>query len=122
MHTKTKILLLMCALAVIEGVLLQAFFIDSPSSAPPRLAWLLPYSFLLFWWYCVDAEQRNYARSGWMNYGIILLAIVALPYYFFRTRGFARGLLANLLAVLTLALSLAMNIAGAMLVYLGFQA
>ena len=52
---------------------------------------------LVFFWFRLDAEQLNYRRSFWLNVGVVALAIVALPYYFFRSRGLKRGALATLL-------------------------
>jgi hypothetical protein len=59
-------------------------------------------TFLIFAWYHIDARQRGYRRSTWLGIGVILLAIVAMPYYFFRTRGFKGGLVTTGLALLLL--------------------
>lgn len=48
--------------------------------------------FLLFYWFRLDSDERSYQRSPWLNVGVVALPIVSLPYYFFRTRGFLRGL------------------------------
>ena len=46
---------------------------------------------LLFAWYYFDSEQIQYQRGRLLNIGIIFLAIIALPYYFFRSRGLKKG-------------------------------
>jgi len=54
---------------------------------------------LIFWWYHVDKRQHGYQAGPLMNGGILLLAIVAFPIYFVRTRGWKRGAVATLLAL-----------------------
>lgn len=64
---------------------------------------------LIFFWYHVDKRQRDYQAGPLMNVGIVAVAILALPIYFIRSRGWKRGLISTLLAagffVVTLALS-----------------
>jgi len=45
----------------------------------------------IFWWYHVDKAERGYRAGPLMNAGVVALAIVALPVYFIRTRGWKRG-------------------------------
>jgi len=54
---------------------------------------------LVFWWYHVDKREHDYQAGRLMNAGILLLAIVAFPIYFVRTRGWKRGAFATLLAL-----------------------
>lgn len=54
---------------------------------------------LVFWWYHVDKREHDYQAGPLMNAGILVLAIVAFPIYFVRTRGWKRGALATLLAL-----------------------
>jgi hypothetical protein len=46
----------------------------------------LLFSFLCFYWYRLDGERRRFRRSRWLNVGIVMLAIVAVPYYLARSR------------------------------------
>jgi hypothetical protein len=46
---------------------------------------------LLFWWYHVDKDERDYTAGRLMNAGVLVLAAVALPIYFVRSRGWRRG-------------------------------
>jgi hypothetical protein len=48
---------------------------------------------LIFWWYRLDAAQRGFKRPRWLGPAIVLLPIVGMPVYLFKSRGFARGLL-----------------------------
>lgn len=42
---------------------------------------------LTYVWYYVDAAERSYRRTGALGAAIILISIVAVPYYLFRSRG-----------------------------------
>lgn len=42
--------------------------------------------FLGFRWLAIDSAQLDIRRPLWLNIGIILLAIVFVPYYFYKTR------------------------------------
>lgn len=45
----------------------------------------------IFWWYHVDKTQKQYRAGPLMNVGVVALAIIALPAYFIRSRGWRRG-------------------------------
>ena len=47
---------------------------------------------VIFWWYVQDSNKYQYRRSPLLNIGILAIGFIALPYYFFRTRGFKGGL------------------------------
>lgn len=47
---------------------------------------------MIFAWYRRDANERGYRRSLGLNVMMMATAIVTLPYYLFRTRGFSRGI------------------------------
>jgi amino acid transporter len=46
----------------------------------------LMFSYLCFYWYRLDSEARLYRRSRWLSVGVVMLAIVAVPYYLVRSR------------------------------------
>jgi hypothetical protein len=46
---------------------------------------------LLFWWYHLDKAERGYAAGRLMNAGVLVAAVIALPVYFVRTRGWKGG-------------------------------
>lgn len=56
----------------------------------------LPYGLIMlamtFGWYKRDANERGYRRSMGLNIMVVTFAIIALPYYLCRSRGFARGI------------------------------
>jgi len=46
---------------------------------------------IIFQWYRLDSDSVKYKRSIGMNIGILLLPALALPYYFYDSRGFIQG-------------------------------
>ena len=46
---------------------------------------------VLFWWYHLDKAEHGYRAGPLMNGGVLLVAMVALPVYFIRSRGWKRG-------------------------------
>ena len=58
---------------------------------------------VLFWWYHLDKADHNYEAGKLMNAGVLLLAVVALPIYFVRSRGWRQGARAIVLAAVFLA-------------------
>jgi hypothetical protein len=45
----------------------------------------------IFWWYHVDKAEKGYRAGPLMNVGVVALAVLALPVYFIRSRGWKRG-------------------------------
>ena len=46
---------------------------------------------LLFWWYHLDKFEHGYQAGRLMNAGVLVAAVITLPIYFVRTRGWKRG-------------------------------
>ncbi|HET7362717.1 MAG TPA: hypothetical protein VFJ70_04000 [Burkholderiales bacterium] len=67
---------------------------------------------VLFWWYHVDKAEHAYRAGKLMNSGVLLLAVIALPVYFIRSRGWQRGMRTTALALLFLGVTLALGEAG----------
>lgn len=113
---KTKLIvigsLMLCGL--LSGIAHQAVAADGQVS-PADILFMLIGVFLIFWWYRLDANERNYRASPLLNVSVVAVSLLALPYYFFRTRGFTRGLLAS-------AVFLGLGIANALLQYAGTYA
>jgi hypothetical protein len=63
---------------------------------------------VLFWWYHLDKAEHGYRAGPLMNGGVLLVAIIALPVYFIRSRGWKRGAITIGLAALFLAATLAL--------------
>ena len=57
----------------------------------------------IYWWYYADKAQRQYRAGPLLNVGVIAAAIIALPIYFIRSRGWKRGGLATGVAAALLA-------------------
>ena len=57
---------------------------------------------LLFCWYHLDKADHDYQAGKLMNAGVLLLAVIALPIYFVRSRGWKRGARAFVVAALFL--------------------
>ena len=102
MHPKKKHVLLALAIASIGFGFADAFFFPYQMTPPTAIIFTVVMCFLIFAWYHMDSSQRGYKRSVWLNIGVIGLSLVALPYYFFRSRGAKNGALATALALATL--------------------
>lgn len=95
MKPKHLIVVALAALSFVSGAAAQYLYPGQDIS--PVDLWLLPaFAFLIFWWYRLDTIQTGYRRTPLLNVGVIAIAALALPYYFFRSRGFKRGALATL--------------------------
>lgn len=67
---------------------------------------------LIFWWYHVDKAELGYRAGPLMNGGMLLAAIVAMPIYFVRSRGWKHGALAAAVALGVFAVLLGLGEAG----------
>lgn len=120
MNPKNIILLVLAALAFLTGSVGQYIAPGKPYP-PTEMAFMLVGSVLVFVWYHIDSQQRSYKRSAWLNIGVVGLALFALPYYFFRSRGAKNGLLATGLFLLMLVASFALTSAGQYATYYTLQ-
>ena len=57
---------------------------------------------VIFMWYRKDTDTIGYRRGPILNVAVVAFALLALPYYFFRSRGFAGGLKGTAAVVLVL--------------------
>jgi hypothetical protein len=57
----------------------------------------------IFWWYHVDKGQKGYRAGPLMNVGVVAVAVIALPVYFIRSRGWKRGSLSILQGIAVVA-------------------
>lgn len=70
---------------------------------------------LIYWWYHADKRSRGYSAGPLMNGGVIVAALVALPIYFVRSRGWKRGLLATAVALVVFGITLVLGELGEMI-------
>ena len=54
--------------------------------------------FLIYWWYVLDKREREFGAGPVQNLGVIFLSPIALPIYFIRSRGWAKGFIAIAIA------------------------
>jgi hypothetical protein len=78
-------------------LILILFMFDAASDAyfgvrkvPVPLWWdavsIISLIMLILTWYHFDSSTRGYARSKWLNAGVIFAAVIAIPYYLIRSR------------------------------------
>lgn len=91
-------LLCLIVTGLLDGFARQYFYpgVDFP---PTSLWFSLAIAFLGFAWYVGDSNRRNYQRNLLLNICIIGFGLIALPYYFFRSRGLKGGLQATLVLI-----------------------
>ncbi len=86
-------------LGFIDGATARIMY-PGQALAPSSFAIGVVALFITFVWYRLDSDSRAYRRSLLSSAAVIGVGILALPYYFFRTRGFRRGAIATLIFLL----------------------
>lgn len=120
MKRKHLIIVLYAMLAFAVGMA-REYFYPGQAMSPVDL-WTMPLSvFLVFWWYWLDTVQHAFRRSPWLNVGVVALSLIALPCYFFRSRGFRRGAIATGLFLLAVLASGVLTLIGQYATYYGVQ-
>ena len=76
---------------------------------------------LIFIWYYLDSKQTQYRRSVLLNAAVIAIGVIALPYCFFRSRGFKEGFIYSALFILVMIGWSVLQIGGAYAVLYGSQ-
>jgi hypothetical protein len=119
-NPKVIVLLLLLAAAFADGVTHQ---LTAPGEmfGGSDIVFTVVATLLTFMWYRFDSDQASYRRTPWLNIGVIGLAVIALPYYFFRSRGFGRGSVAVGLFLLCCAAYAVLQKAGEYAAYYGWQ-
>jgi len=79
---QNKILLFLLILFLLIGAVSGVYAVRD-SYEPPW--WTLSSTVLVsvagFYWYHLDSTRHNYARSIWLNLGVVAVAPLAVPYY-----------------------------------------
>ena len=120
MKPKSAILVAGALLSLAAGAAAQYFYSFAESS-PVDVVLTIVGALLIFAWYRFDSALSGYRRSAGLNVAIVAIALLGLPYYFFRSRGAKRGLIATILFLLTIVGSALLTIAGRAIVYYGLQ-
>lgn len=81
-HVLYALLAVMLVSGVIEPV---------ESSAPQSPVWwtvlsAFLMSFLPYYWYRLDSEERRFHRSRWMSTGVVAMNFIGMPVYLVRSR------------------------------------
>lgn len=119
-NRKNWLLVALGILAFLNGAVSQ-YTAHGMVLSPSDMVFMLAATVLIFTWYYVDAKQINYRRSPLLDIGIIAICLIALPYYFLRSRGFKKSMLyTGALILVVIAWSLLVQ-AGAYAVYYGMQ-
>lgn len=119
-NQKVIVLLLLVVTALADGVTHQ---LTAPGEIVARsdVLFTVVATLLIFVWYRFDSDQVSYRRSPGLNIAVIAIAVLALPYYFFRSRGLARGSIAVSLFLLCCAAYLVLQTAGEYAAYYAWQ-
>ena len=61
---------------------------DAPRHLNQTVLWvsIIVVSVLIFAWVHLDASERHYPKSKWLNLGILAFSIIFVPVYLFRSR------------------------------------
>lgn len=57
---------------------------------------------LIYWWYYCDKTERHYTADKWMNISMVVLPVIVIPIYLFRSRGAKGGAIATVLFAVTI--------------------
>lgn len=80
------VLYLLTGAALLEGLFdMRAMTLHVQQPLLPLLS-MLALSYLSFFWYRLDSDERGYRRNPWLNTGVVALGMVAIPYYLARSR------------------------------------
>jgi hypothetical protein len=115
-NSQTYLLYALGAVALIGGALGQFLEPSQPFGAVVVAESLIGV-FFVFLWFRTDAERLGFKRSLFLNIAVVGLALVALPYYFIRSRGLRGGTIAILFFFAALVAWAALKWLGAMTVY-----
>ena len=79
----------MFGVSLAAGIVITALAPNAAETGMPlgiQLAANVPLFFLGFLWLHADSAALDIRRPTWLNIGIVLLAAVFVPYYFYKTR------------------------------------
>jgi len=121
MKPKNLVLIAGAALSFIVGAVDQYVFPGS-ANTPFDIASLFLFAFLIFWWFRLDTRDRGFNRTSGLTLAVVALAAIALPYYFFKSRGAKGGFVALGCFLLAIVASGLLTVAGQYATYFSLQA
>jgi uncharacterized protein YqgC (DUF456 family) len=80
------VLWMLLAVTVLEGLFDARDTTRSAHVAALPALSMIVLSFLGFYWYRLDSDERGYRRTRWLSTGIVALTVLAIPYYLARSR------------------------------------
>jgi hypothetical protein len=114
--TKAMIVSAFFVITLLGGVVSGLLDARNPFG-PVNLAMMVFGNILLFMWFRIDAIERRYDRSKFLNVAVIGLPLVAFSYYLLRSRGLLKGLGAILVYVVAAIGAIVVGVAGAAIGY-----
>ena len=120
MRPKNLILLALVVASFASGAADQYFY-PGVNTPPSAFAFAIVGALLIFMWYRLDSDQLGFRRSPWLNVGVVGLSVLALPYYFVRSRGLKRGAVASVVFISAFLLLGFIGVAGQYAAYYGLQ-
>jgi hypothetical protein len=119
-NPKLIVLALLMLAAFADGVSLQ---LTAPGEmfGPSDMVFTVIATLLIFIWYRFDSDERSYRRTPFLSVAIVALSFLALPYYFYKSRGFRRGSVAVGLFFLCCAAYIVLQNAGQYAAYYAWQ-
>jgi len=107
-------------LGLLDGIVSQYLF-PQRYYPPSDIPFMIAVTLLVFSWYRLDTEQYGYRRTRWLNIGVVAFAVLALPYYFFRTRGAKNGFIATGIFVVAVLIYSMLQSVGQYIILYGIQ-
>lgn len=77
------------------GGLARGFLAPGQDLSAVDIPFVLAGTMLTFLWFRIDTDRTGYRRSPLLNVAVIAISILALPYYFLRSRGIRHGIAAS---------------------------
>ena len=93
MKKKTALTILVWVLIFLSALLDEILPADIVNSTEYYFLVMVIMLFSIFAWFMEDAEEIGFKPSIGLRIGVILFAVVAIPYYRFKHTGFKKGML-----------------------------
>jgi hypothetical protein len=116
-----RLVLLACAVASFLSGAADQFFYPGRAQTPIDFWLIIVFAPLIFAWYRLDTDQHDYRRTPLLSLGVVAMAAIVLPFYFFRSRGARGGFVALALFILALFGSGVLTLAGEYAIYYAVQ-